>query len=231
MEAAATPLNPVSDRPRRLPRITVSGLVIVLAVAALAARSIGLGMRPLWLDEAYSWWFSGRDLTDLWTVVPTYEPHPPFYYTLLKAWRGLFGGSVVGLRSFSVLCGVAIIPVIAAAAVELEQQSPSGRRKLTVAVAGLLAALSPMLVLLDQEARPYPLLILAYAVAVLGALRLLREFKSGPGSWSSWLLVAGGAELAMWAHGLGDILAISGALGVARAWVARPLKRFGLVGG
>ena len=231
MDAAAKPLNPVSDRPRRLPRVSIVQLAVMLCLVALAVRALGLGMRPLWLDEAYSWWFSARDLHYLWTVVPTYEPHPPFYYTLLKGWRALAGGSLIGLRSFSVFCGVATLPVIVAAALELERQRPSGHAKLTAAVAGLLAALSPMLELLDQEARPYPLLILAYAVAVLGALRLLREFKSGPGRWNSWLLLAAGTELAMWAHGLGLLYAICLAAAVAPAWLARPFRRDRLVRG
>ena len=231
MEVAATPLSPGFDRPRRLPRVTTLRIAALLAVVALAVRAIGIGMRPLWLDEAYSWWFSARDLQYLWTVVPTYEPHPPFYYTLLKGWRTLFGGSLIGLRSFSVVCGVATIPVIVVAALELERQSPSGREKLTVTAAGLLAALSPMLVLLDQEARPYPLLILAFAIAVLGALRLLRELKSGPGQWASWLLLTGGAELAMWAHGLGLLYAACLALAVAPAWLARPVGSERLVRG
>ena len=38
-----------------------------------------------------------------------------------------------------------------------------------------------MLVLMGAEARPYPLLIFAYALALLGVLRLIREFRDGPG--------------------------------------------------
>ena len=71
------------------------------------------------------------------------------------------------------------------------------------AVAAVLTASSPMLVLLVQEARPYPLLIFSYALAILGLLRLLREFAvAGPGSWSSWLMLTAGTALGLWAHGL-----------------------------
>src|SRR4029079_12246747 len=78
-----------------------------------------------------------------------------------------------------------------------------------------LAACSPMLLLLDQEARPYPLMIFAYAVATLGLLRLIRELEDGPGGWISWLLLVGGTEVVLWSHGLGVIYALC--LGAALA--------------
>ena len=182
-------------------------------------------MRPLWLDEAYSAWFSGRSWHELWAVVPTYEPHPPFYYSLLKLWRGLFGGDAVALRAFSLLFGVAAVPVVVAAAFELERQAPTGRPLLRAGVAGFLAACSPMLVLLDQEARPYPLLIFAYSVAVLGLLRLLRGFADSPGSWASWSMLAVGTEVALWAHGLGILYAFCLAAALSPAWLKPPFDR------
>ena len=56
-------------------------------VSGLGAAAHHLGGRNLWLDEAFSAWFSERSLHYLWTVLPTYEAHPPFYYSLLKVWR------------------------------------------------------------------------------------------------------------------------------------------------
>jgi uncharacterized membrane protein len=191
---------------------------------ALALRMLGLNTRPLWLDEAYSAWFSARGWHYLWTAVPTYEPHPPFYYSLLKLWRELFGGSAVALRSLSVLCAAATVPLVVAASFELERFRPTGRPLLRAGIAGFLAASSPMLIFLGQEARPYPLLILAYALAIFGLIRLMREFEAkGSGRWSSWLLLAGGAELGLWAHGLGALYALCLAVALAPAWLARPL--------
>ena len=55
----------------------------------------------------------GAELDYLWHVVPTYEAHPPFYYSLLKLWRSLFGGDAVALRSLSVLLSAAAtVPVV-----------------------------------------------------------------------------------------------------------------------
>lgn len=194
-------------------------LTIALISLALALREVDLGTRPLWLDEAYSAWFSSRGWHELWAQVPTYEPHPPFYYSLLKIWRMLLGGAPVALRTFSVALALCTVPIIMGANGELERQRPTGHPLLNAGVAGFLAAASPMLVLLGQEARPYPLLIFAYAFAVLALLRLIREFASGPGTWTSWLMLAAGTELGLWAHGLGLIYALCLGAAIAPAWL------------
>jgi hypothetical protein len=207
-------------------RLTPARFAAALMFFALALRLIGIGSRPLWLDEAYSAWFSSRGWHELWTQVPTYETHPPFYYSLLKIWRDLFGGSAVALRSLSVLFGLATIPVVTAASLELERLRPSGRPVLRAGIAGFLAAASPMLVFLGQEARPYPLLTFAYAVAILGLLRLAREFAaSGAGAWTSWLMLASGTELGLWAHALGLLYALCLAGAFAPFWLKPPFQR------
>src|SRR3954468_1549371 len=106
--------------------VTRFTLAVLLVVVAVAVRVVVLGLRPFWLDEAYSAWFASRGWHELWTIVPTYEPHPPFYYSLLKLWRDLFGDSAVALRGLSVLLSVLTVPVVIAAANELERQRPSG---------------------------------------------------------------------------------------------------------
>jgi hypothetical protein len=199
-------------------------VLFALVLLALAVRVIGLGTRPLWLDEAYSLYAIDRSWHDLWTVVPTYETHPPFYYSILKFWGSLFGTGESALRGLSVLFGVATIPVTIAAAFELERQDPTGRPLLRAGIAGFLAACSPMLVYLDQQARPYPLMILAYGMAVMGVLRLFREFRSGgAGSMASWGLLAGSTALTLWSHNLGLFYAFCLSLALAPAWLARPL--------
>jgi mannosyltransferase len=230
MNAVVTFRTRGASHPERLP-VTPVRLTLALILAALTVRLIGLELRPLWLDEAYSAWFSSRSWHVLWTEVPTYEPHPPFYYSLLKLWRGMFGGSAVALKSLSVLFGAAALPLVVAASAELEQLSPTGRPLLRLGVAGFLTACSPMLVLLDQEARPYPLLVLAYALGTLGVVRLFREFAGGPGRWASWTILAFGTELGLWAHGLGVIYALCLAGALAPAWLRFPFSRDRLVRG
>lgn len=204
-------------------RVTPLRLLGGLMVLALGLRLIGMGVRPLWLDEAYSAWFASRSWHDLWTQVPTYEPHPPFYYSLLKVWRDMFGGGPLALRSFSLLFAVATVPLMIAASAELERQQPSGRPLLRAGMAAFLIACSPMLVLMGAEARPYPLLIFAYALALLGVLRLMREFANGPGGWPSWAMLIAGTELGLWAHGLGSLYALCLAGALAPAWLKAPM--------
>src|SRR5205085_2312572 len=101
MDAVAAPRAPQA-RIRVAPRVTPLRLAVALTVLALALRLIDLGGRPLWLDEAFSAWFSDRSFHYLWTVVPTYEAHPPFHYSVLKLWRSILGEGTIALRSFSV---------------------------------------------------------------------------------------------------------------------------------
>jgi uncharacterized membrane protein len=177
----------------------------------------------LWLDEAFSAWFSDRSFHYLWTVLPTYEAHPPLYYSMLKLWRGLVGPGHAEMRLLSVLLGTLTIPLVVAAAFEQERQQPAGRRLLRAGVAGFLAACSPVLMVLDQEARPYPLLTFAYAAAILSLLRLMREFADGEaGKWTSWLFLGASVELTLWSHGLGVLYAGCLALALLPAWLSRP---------
>ena len=201
-------------------------LTIGLVILAVAARMIGLSERPLWLDEAYSAWFASRDWHYLWTVVPTFEPHPPVYYSILKVWGFVFGESPLALRSLSVLFGIAAVPITIAAAFEREELKPSGNPRLSAAIAGFLVACLPMLVGLGQEARPYPLLVFAYSLSILAALRLFRQFHGdAPGEWSSWIILGIGTELTLWAHGLGILYALCLAAALGPAWLKPTMNK------
>jgi hypothetical protein len=218
MDAVAAPLAPQASIRFRW-RVTPLRLAFGLMLLAAVLRLVGIELRPLWLDEAYTAWFSSQGWHELWTVVPTYEPHPPFYYSLMKLWRDVFGGNALALRASSVLLALATIPVVIACSAELERQRPTGRPMLRAGIAGFLAAASPMLVMLGAEARPYPLLILAYSVGTLALLRLMRSFSAGaPGDAASWLMLAGGTEVGLWAHGLGLLYGLCLGAALAPAW-------------
>ena len=215
MDAASTLGAPPQAARFRL-RVTPLRLVASLLFLALALRSISIASRPLWLDEAFSAWFADRSFDYLWHVLPTYEAHPPLYYSILKSWRLVFGGTPLALRSLSVLFGVLAVPVVIAAAREQERLSPTGRPLLHFGLAGFLAASSPVLVFVGQEARPYPLLVLAYSVAILGLLQLMQQFRQGSaGKWPAWILFGAGSELTLWAHSLGLLYASCLALALA----------------
>ena len=225
MEAAATSRSPFAGT-RLSWALTPLHIAAVLTIAALGVRLIGISMRPLWLDEAYSAWFSSQSWHDLWTVVPTYETHPPFYYSLLKLWRFAFGGSAVALRLPSAILGAATVPVVMVAARELERLRPTGRPMLLMGVAGFLAACGPTLVEHGQEARPYAPMAFAYAIAILGLLKLLADFaECKAGSPRNWIILALGSELTLWSHALGIIYAACIAIALLPAWLKRPVPK------
>jgi len=229
---AATSSTAAFFAPRLNWRVTPLRLVAVLTLLTIVIRLTGLTSRPMWLDEAFSAWFSAQSFHYLWHVLPTYEAHPPFYYSLLKLWRMVFGGDAVALRSISVLFGVLTIPVVIAAAREHEKLCPTGRPMLRAGLAGFLAACSPMLVILEQEPRPYPLLILVYTVAILGLLRLIRQFGDGAaGDWRSWAMIGAGTEITLWSHSLGILYALCLGLALLPAWLRKPMSRDRLIRG
>ena len=210
-------------------RISPGRLVWALTLLALALRLIDLNGRPLWLDEAYSAWFSGQSFRYLWTVVPTYETHPPFFYSALKIWRSLVGDTAAALRGLSVLFGTLTIPVVMKIAFEQERGETEARPLLRAGLAGFLTACSPMLIFIDQEARPYPLLTLACALAILALVRLSAEFrKNGPGKWSSWILLGVGTVLTLWSHALGLLYGFCLALALLPVWLRTPTNRMRL---
>src|SRR3546814_9662598 len=110
----------------------------------------------LWLDEAYSVWFSQQSWHVLWREPPYYETHPPLYYSLLKLWRCL-GSDEAVLRLLSVLANVATIGLVALTAYVAV---PPPQRLMVACTSGLLFAVSPLQLGLAQQARPYALLML-----------------------------------------------------------------------
>src|SRR3546814_68908 len=150
MRSAATPTAPTASSRGWL-------LALAAAVAAgLGIRLLFLGDKALWLDEAYSVWFSQQSWHVLWRETPYYETHPPLYYSLLKLWRGL-GSDEAVLRLLSVLANVATIGLVALTAYVAV---PPPQRLMVACTSGLLFAVSPLQLGLAQPARPYALLML-----------------------------------------------------------------------
>jgi mannosyltransferase len=204
--------------------------LIILAATALAAvlRFWGIGTRSLWLDEAYSGWFSALSWAELWLETPRYEPHPPLYYSILKLWRLIGGGEAGGLRALSALAGIATVPVVALAAHRLARLLAVRRRLVLTGVAAALALLSPRLHVVAQDARPYALLTLAYAIGIYGWLRLATAFRDGgDGRWSDWAILGTGTAFVLWLHGIGILYAAAllGAL-VLTALAGRGSRRW-----
>lgn len=203
---------------------------IWMAAALLAA--IGIGLRtwnltgnPMWLDEAYSAYAAEHGFGFLWRVVPLYESHPPFYYSLLHLWALAFGSGLAALRLFGWIFGVATLPALWLVAGRMGRWigwEITARRQLQLAAIGL-GSLSIALVEMTREIRPYPLMILLYTVEIGLILRLAMRAEQGGGLrgrvLASYLLLL---EILVWLHNLGALYGL--ALTIALA-IALPLPR------
>lgn len=192
-------------------------LIALITLLGAALRFWDIGSRALWLDESYSAWFSELGWQSLWFDSPRYETHPPFYYSLLKLWRSVAGDGGGALRGLSGLFGIIAIPVAALAAVTLGRLAETRRPLVLVAAAAVLMALSPRLILIAQDARPYALLLAAHALALTCWLRLalsFRAYTAPDGRLIDWVGLGLGTLLTLWLHFLGILqdAALFGAL-------------------
>jgi hypothetical protein len=196
-----------------------NGVAYAIALAAIVAgvllRVRHIGSYPLWLDEAYSAFAARQDFAFLWHVVPRYETHPPFYYSLLHVWRAVFGGSVPALRMPGLICGILLLPVVARAAVALGRLAgfDSIGRAWMGCVAVTFVALQPLAIGMSHQVRPYPVMMLVYAVALLSLLELAiaSARRHPPRGWLALFFVAQAAMV--WLHTLGALYGLS--LGLA----------------
>jgi hypothetical protein len=208
----------------------------LLWLPALAVLAAGVALRlwridaePLWLDEAYSAYAARHGFAFLWQVVPRYETHPPFYYSLLHLWTLAFGDGLRALRLLGILCGLATLPVVAWAADEAGRLLgwPDARRRRLRLVAFALACLAPSLVEMARQVRPYPVMILVYAAAIALLLRLARRRAAGQPlrgpALAAYLLLL---EAMLWLHNLGPLYAaaLTAALG-CMLWGRRLARR------
>jgi mannosyltransferase len=205
-------------------------LPVLFGMLALAA---GLGFRiwridgdPLWLDEAYSAFAADRGFAFLWHVVPRYDSHPPFYYTLVHLWRLAAGQGLLAARLPGLLCGVATIMVTAIAARRIATLTRIERTQARwlVAASVALVALQPLLIAMSRELRPYPVMILVYAVGLLGLIRLIEDSEANrPPDRPALLLVFAMQALSMWLHTLGPLFALALGLGGLAATLRRSM--------
>ena len=139
-----------------------SPAVTAIAVTLLAAiaRVPTLGQQSYWLDEGYTVRLLRMSFSGMLHGIPRTESTPPLYYAAAWVWSRIFGDMEFGLRSLSALAGIATVPVAWAIARRL-----CGPR--AAAMAGLLLAVSPLLVWFSQEARAYALATLLATISVL----------------------------------------------------------------
>ncbi|WP_454885701.1 glycosyltransferase family 39 protein [Sphingomonas oryzagri] len=202
-------------------------IAILAGIVGIALRIVHIGSYPLWLDEAYSAFAARQDFNFLWHVVPQYETHPPFYYSLLHVWRSVFGGSVLSLRLPGLICGIAVIPVIAWAGAALGRIGGFDRtgRIWMASAAATFAALQPLGIAMSHQVRPYPVMMLVYAAAIVALLELAiaRPRQSLPRRWLALFFVT--QAMMFWLHTLGALYGLALGLAVLLLVLRRNLSR------
>ena len=186
-------------------------LALVAALFGIALRCWHIAAEPLWLDEAYSAYAAGKGFAFLWDVVPRYETHPPFYYSLLRLWTLPFGDSLAALRSIGLLCGLVSLPLAIVAMREVTLYLGLDERHASRARAAILAlvALSPMLIDMSRQVRPYPLMILVMIAQILILFRMAGR-PIGGRCYAAYLVLL---AVTLWLHNLGALHA--SAMGLA----------------
>jgi mannosyltransferase len=202
-----------------------------ILVVALAFRLPGMATRSLWIDELFTQWFAARPFGELWRDVPTYETHPPLYYSLLKLWTYAAGGSEFGLRSLSLLFSLATVAVVGI-------WGGLGARGRVWRTTGLLGAALIAVNFTNirdaQNARPYAMQAFVCTVAILAALALFDRLRRGAPAWGGahgWappaVVLALSAGLGLWIHNTGFFVAAGIWTGLVIALPWMPADRRG----
>lgn len=171
-----------------------------LTLLAAAIRFHELGSESLWHDEATTFWRSSQAIPDLVGGV-IYDRHTPTYFLLMHAWIGL-GDSEFLLRAPSAVFGALTVPLAYALG-----RLVGGRR--VAIVAALLFAISAYQVHYAQEARPYTLLTLCVAVAMLGLAWLVRHPERALQPPRAWRRLDRAAGMAWMGYSLGTLGALA----------------------
>ena len=150
--------------------------VFVLLLATFTRFHL-LEAQSFWNDEGNSARLSERSIPAILEGTAS-DIHPPFYYLALRGWRELVGDTEFGLRSLSAFAGVVVVAgVMALSGRGMGGEWQKGRKgegeigrgearyHASLAVAGLLAAVSPVLIYYNQETRMYALLALLAALS------------------------------------------------------------------
>lgn len=158
---------PAQNHSALFPGIWRLALAAILVAGALF-RLVTIGQDPIWLDEAYTLWFTQQSWEFLWHTMAGVETFPPLYYSLMKLWVQIAGTGEVALRLPSALVGIASILLLAIA----------GRRAGGPALgimAGGICALWQFQIHYAMEARPYSFAAFAVALMLAGAVQVLRD--------------------------------------------------------
>ncbi len=169
-------------------------IAVVILVVAAEARFLGLDIRSLWFDEAFSVNLAQKPVWAVLQFLPYNDTHPPLYYVLLGAWIRVFGSSETAVRSLSALTGFLMVPLLFAFARQMVD------REVALVAAALLAG-SAFAAVAAQEARMYPLLGLLTLISWYSLRLGVQHRRLGP-----WIAYAMSSALMLYTHYFGFLV-------------------------
>ncbi len=210
---SASPVRSPAGRPtpavRRQRRAQSRRFWVGVAAADVVLAALGaatLGRRSIWYDEAFTAGMVRAPWDEFTTIAWRRELNMILHYLLLRPW-GALGDSPEVLRSFSLLCALATVPLVALLGVRLFDRR-------TGLVAATLLAVHASVVQYAVEARAYTLamlLVSATAWLLIAGVDRRRE----------WLWVGAGivGALAVYAHLFAGPAVV--AMGASVLWLDR----------
>lgn len=166
-----------------------TALIVVIFIAAVFERCVGVAADYVTRDEAFSWRLIHYSLPEMLSRAAE-DVHPPLYYLALKGWSTLFGRSMVSLRCMSILLAVGTIPLLMATvreACDLSCRGHNESAKVGNAGAMLAAALFAVHTSQVYPARDARMYSLGVFLAVLSSWLLLRSLCSDRVVFKWWL--------------------------------------------
>lgn len=134
-------------------------LWLCLIVTGAAALRFAVADHSLWFDEQASVFFSDQPFARLWSNWMLRETNPALYYSMLRAWRAVFGSTDFAIRAMSVVASLGAIVI----AFNVTRRLYGERAGL---IAAALAALSGQQLYFAEQARAYIFILAAVLVAV-----------------------------------------------------------------
>lgn len=163
------------SRTKKLHGPHATAILIPILWLATWLRFHHLALQSFWNDEGNTARLVERPLR-LILEGAAGDIHPPGYYLLLHYWRALVGASEFALRSYSALCGILTVAVVAAVVRLMASRSRTEHRALIspwlMVIPALLVAVHPLAVYYSQEARMYAQLSLVSALTLWLSLRM-----------------------------------------------------------
>lgn len=139
-------------------------------LAGLVVRLYKMTYSSIWHDEGYTMWLIKYNFLEIVTRTAR-DVHPPAYYFFAKIWTLIFGSSVFGIRSLSLVFSLGVI-YFAFKTVELVF---SRRAAFWTA---MIIALSPFMVRFAQEARMYGVVAFFTTIATYCLAKYIKEKNS-----------------------------------------------------